>query len=673
MEHQSLLCDLLSRHATHLFGPQNTLIESISRNDCASYKTLITYNMFKVKESALLKAETLLNAEKYAAAASAVKSAAKLLPDKADCPTLARTALILAKALAAPLMDQLVDEKQEPPPADAPGFTKANELFNLALMLDPENEEAAWHCMNMMSIVTAPQNEEGTDAEEEESNHPEPFDVVIVGGGASGVGMSVMLIKSFGLKPERVLIVERGKDVGESFRQWPKEMQFISPSFNSQGWTDSFDLNSIAHGTSPAHTIFGEHPSGDQYADYLHHVAKANDINVRTETEVMAIRPFKDGDGFEVDVTPAGEPNEAKKETLRSRYVVWAAGEFQYPRAASDVAFEGAEHCLHNSRVHSWSELSGNDFVVIGGYESGMDAAINLSKHNKRCTVISSTAYWNLATDDPSTELAPFTADRVRKACASEVPPKLLAPLRVESVKKLASGEYEVHAKRVKTEDKRDAINDDGEERLGLHRLPLKAIGTPDEDVPDEVTFTTPRKPLLCTGFAGSVKVGVAKDLFAWGEMKEKKDHRHDDEENEEDDGLKGAIEAAVKFKNRTLKRLADKDFDSGEHSLKKAKAEASSQGNGQSNGGCAYDCPLINAFDESTITPGLFLVGPAVRHDDHSFCFVYKFRQRFGIVADAILRGLGYETSDVVKDLREKNMFLDDLSCCQAACGESC
>ena len=68
-----------------------------------------------------------------------------------------------------------------------------------------------------------------------------------------------------------------------------------------------------------------------------------------------------------------------------------------------------------------------------------------------------------------------------------------------------------------------------------------------------------------------------------------------------------------------------------------------------------------------------LFLVGPAVRHGELSFCFVYKYRQRFGVVADAIARGLGYDTADMVEKCRGQDMFLDDFSVCKAACGESC
>ena len=46
---------------------------------------------------------------------------------------------------------------------------------------------------------------------------------------------------------------------------------------------------------------------------------------------------------------------------------------------------------------------------------------------------------------------------------------------------------------------------------------------------------------------------------------------------------------------------------------------------------------PLMTAgdgtrHDESTTTPGLFLVGPAVRHGELSFCFVYKSRRALAL-----------------------------------------
>lgn len=113
------------------------------------------------------------------------------------------------------------------------------------------------------------------------------LDVIIVGAGASGVGCALMLTKTFGLDASRVMLIERGEAVGDTFRRWPAEMRFISPSFNQQGWTSSFDLNSIAHGTSPAYSLHAEHPTGDEYADYLNALASAANLRVRTLTEVM--------------------------------------------------------------------------------------------------------------------------------------------------------------------------------------------------------------------------------------------------------------------------------------------------------------------------------------------------------------------------------------------------
>ena len=61
-----------------------------------------------------------------------------------------------------------------------------------------------------------------------------------------------------------------------------------------------------------------------------------------------------------------GRGDDCATETLTARYVVWAAGEFQYPRDASGT-IAGAELCTHNSRVRSWATLPGDDLVVIGG------------------------------------------------------------------------------------------------------------------------------------------------------------------------------------------------------------------------------------------------------------------------------------------------------------------
>ena len=84
-----------------------------------------------------------------------------------------------------------------------------------------------------------------------------------------------------------------------------------------------------------------------------------------------------------------------------------------------------------------------------------------------------------------------------------------------------------------------------------------------------------------------------------------------------------------------------------------------------------AYVCP--SPTNLLTQVPGAFLVGPTVSHGKLSFCFIYKFRQRFGIVANAICTGLGRDTTKAVEACRKMNMYLDDFSCCKSSCGEAC
>ena len=243
-------------------------------------------------------------------------------------------------------------------------------------------------------------------------------------------------------------------------------------------------------------------------------------------------------------------------------------------------------------------------------YESGADAAINLAKAGKRSTVLASTAAWNVQTPDPSTELAPYTSQRLREVTAAgfPTPPKLLAPLRVLRVEKAPAGGFNVIAT-WKAAEKMQSLGPLRKQFSQVaeacqHSTPAGAEGS-------ELVVHTAQPPVLCTGFEGSV-AAAARHLF----------------------------------------NLADESDE--------AK-------------GCLAGAPLLTDADESTKVPGVFLVGPSVRHGELSFCFVYKFRQRFAIVANAICRGLGKDTKEAVEECRKQNMYLDDFKCCKATCGEAC
>lgn len=77
----------------------------------------------------------------------------------------------------------------------------------------------------------------------------------------------------------------------------------------------------------------------------------------------------------------------------------------------------------------------------------------------------------------------------------------------------------------------------------------------------------------------------------------------------------------------------------------------------------------LLAENDESTVTPGLYLAGPMVQHANHKFCFIYKYRQRFGVIARAIAERLRVDASAMEKECRVSGMFLNDLACCDNTC----
>ena len=97
----------------------------------------------------------------------------------------------------------------------------------------------------------------------------EEYDVIIVGAGASGVGVAISLLHS-GI--ENFLIVDRA-GVGASFAAWPAETRFITPSFPSNS-IGMLDLNSVAVGVSPAFNMRIEHPTGQEFATHLQGLAE---------------------------------------------------------------------------------------------------------------------------------------------------------------------------------------------------------------------------------------------------------------------------------------------------------------------------------------------------------------------------------------------------------------
>ncbi|WP_299464862.1 NAD(P)/FAD-dependent oxidoreductase [uncultured Microscilla sp.] len=364
------------------------------------------------------------------------------------------------------------------------------------------------------------------------------YDVIIVGAGPAGIGVSILLQK---LDINHIILEKTS--IGDSFRKWPKETRFISPSFTGNFFKMP-DLNAITPATSPAFTLLTEHPTGEDYVEYLENLAKYYDLPIKTEVYVDAIR--KKADSFVLNTT-----NGAYKST----YAIWAAGEYQYPNKR---AFEGAHLCTHYSEIDSFSDLDGDEHIVIGAYESGFDAMVNLIRARKIVTLLDDSDYLNLVKSDSSYSLAPFTRDRIEYVADlfdyyTETKVSSVAFVNATYIVKTANGH----------------------------------------------TFTSPQKPINCTGFASSLTL----------------------------------VKEAFEFKN---------------------------------------NYPLLNDFDESTKTKNLFLVGPQVKHRNALFCFIYKYRQRFAIVAEKIAKEIKVPHKTIEKALQEyknNNFYLDNLSCCDDEC----
>ncbi len=366
------------------------------------------------------------------------------------------------------------------------------------------------------------------------------FDIVIVGAGAAGLGLGVTL-RDLGI--ENFVILDRSA-VGASFLRWPRQMRFITPSFNSTQF-GALDLNAVCLHTSPAYSIGVEHPTGEEYAGYLRGVAQYFDLPVETGVDVHSVTRRVRHKGFRVE-TSRGD--------VHARFVVWAGGEMQYPRTNGLL---GAEHCLHNSRVISWDDLGGDERCIIGGSESGVDAAVALAAAGRRAVVFDREEPWKRSSSDPSELLSPFTQARLNAAVDSGRV-TLRGGCTVVGVRRKGNG----------------------------YQLALE-----DGDVVD-----CAEQPILASGFVGSAS--LVRSLFEW-----------------RDDGF-----------------------------------------------------PLLTENDESTVTQGLFLVGPQVRHGDIIFCFIYKFRQRFAVVANRIARRLRVSVKPL-EEYRRYGMYLDDLSCCSDEC----
>ena len=361
------------------------------------------------------------------------------------------------------------------------------------------------------------------------------LNTIIVGAGPSGIG-SMLALQRAGI--DKVLLLE-GNTVGDSFKKWPKQMRLITPSFYGNPFFCT-DLNAISPNTSPADYSKKEHISGSEYADYLKAIANHYKLNIRENEKVIKITP--ESYGFSVDT---------EKHSYNTTTVIWAGGEFSNPKLGN---FKGSELCSHSSSFNDWCKYQGEEALIIGGYESGIDAAFNLVNLGKKVTVLSSEEPWNINHIDPSESLSPYTRERLLEAM-DRYPGKL----KLKGNSRVRAIEKSNESYTIKT--------DSGE------------------------MIYSKQKPISATGYYSALT--PIKELWQW----------------------EGSI-------------------------------------------------PKFSTEDESTLHSGLYYSGPSLVHRDSKFCFIYKYRGRFGVIARSIASRIGNPYDEKTIEVH-RGFLIDDLECC--------
>lgn len=538
-------------------------------------------------------------------------------------------------------------------------------------------------------------------------------DVVLVGAGASGVGVAHALLRG-GMSPSQVMIIDKGPSVGSSFRQWHKTTRFISPSWPGYPFGVQ-DLNAVVPDT--AVNGRGQHPTGDEYASYLERMVNGSGLPCMFNAAVTSIERVKQG--CFIIKTDGGV-------VIVAEFVVWCGGEWVSPRMLNTDSFpkDATVHYKHANVDELLHSRRGTDdqIVLVGGGEAGADLGVALANQGAKVLIVESSSDDNEDEQDldPSRRLSPVTKERLSRAADN---------IELRSATKCIGAKREGDTVTVTLEAADQAIT----------------------------TVTTGANVVLCTGFDPSCN-SILKDVFFWKNGSPEVTPAHDESTTTRNLFLAGpALSHTLSCApgDDSEESTVEDDFDNngevapsqgyvvsgaggrgaacngvyekvGEHQgkpmfklrggnaiiyfQKKWKITVGGQPRGwfYSYPGSASDEPPLGRWTTQGYQNGDADPAPTVSRqsqaDDDTqniiFCFVYKYRARFAVVAGEIIKRFvvaqrlrqqnsaddAEESAFSAEELDEvlvrckrmqryyqsKGMMLTDLSCAQLACGMS-
>jgi putative flavoprotein involved in K+ transport len=194
-------------------------------------------------------------------------------------------------------------------------------------------------------------------APHEEAQEGQPgdqrLDVVVVGGGQSGLAMAWHLAK----QGRRFVVLEAAPELGHVWRSRWDSLKLFTPA--------QYDALPGMAFPAPADT----YPTKDPVADYLKAYAAAFNLPVRLNARVTSLTRTEEG--FEVRTAD---------QTCRAREVVVATGPFQVPYVPAQAAkLDASVTQLHSADYRNPQALSDGPVLVVGGGNSGFQIAEELA------------------------------------------------------------------------------------------------------------------------------------------------------------------------------------------------------------------------------------------------------------------------------------------------------
>ncbi|WP_103517240.1 NAD(P)/FAD-dependent oxidoreductase [Streptomyces sp. SM10] len=183
----------------------------------------------------------------------------------------------------------------------------------------------------------------------------EQFDVVVIGGGQSGLAAAEALVRE-GLRP---VVLEASDRAAGSWSRYYDSLALFSPARFSA-------LPGLAFGGDG-----DRYPHRDEVVDYLSRYADRLEVEVRTRSCVVSVE--RDGDGFTVAT--------ADGQSVGAAGIVAATGAFGNPLRPALPGQEGfTGEVVHAADYRSPAPYVGKKVVVVGGGNTAVQVGYELAK-----------------------------------------------------------------------------------------------------------------------------------------------------------------------------------------------------------------------------------------------------------------------------------------------------